>query len=101
MRHKGTDSGRFPKKACQKSYGQENAEIMKKLILNPTKDTIVLCLPETWVGKPVICFLREPDNESTEMVGMASEDAIFYQAAHFRKLAKRRPRRKRLRKQLL
>lgn len=74
---------------------------MKKLILNPKKDTITICLPENWIGKPVICFLRDPDEECSEIVGMASEDAIFYQAEHFRKLAKRRPRRNRFRRRYL
>ena len=76
-------------------------KIMKKLILNPTKDTVTLCLPEDWVGKTLICLLKEPAEENFEMVGIASEDAIFYRAEHFRKLAKRRPRNKRLRRRYL
>ena len=52
---------------------------MKKLILNPKQDTVTICLPENWVGKPVICFLKDPAEEEMDMVGMASEDAIFYE----------------------
>jgi len=74
---------------------------MKKLILNPAKDTVTLCLPEDWVGKTVICLLRDPEEDNMEMVGYASEGAIFYQAEHYRSLAKRKPRRKRLRRRQL
>ena len=30
---------------------------MKKIILFPKTDTVILCLPEEWVDKPVICKL--------------------------------------------
>ena len=88
----------FLKIRCQKSIMQKIESIMKKLILNPVKDTVTLCLPEDWVGKTVICLLKDPGEEEVEMVGLASEGAIFYQAERYRRLAKRRPRRKRLRR---
>ena len=72
---------------------------MKKIIITPVRDTVTICLPQDWVGKTVICLLKSPyEKEEMEVVGMASEDAIFYQAEHFRKWAKRNPRTKRLRK---
>ena len=91
----------FVKNECQKINVKQTAKIMKKLILNPTRDTVTLCLPKDWVGKPVICYLKDSAEEETEMIGIASEDAIFYQAAHYRRLAKRRPRKKRLRRRYL
>jgi hypothetical protein len=30
---------------------------MKKIVLLPKTDTVTLCLPEQWVGVPVICKL--------------------------------------------
>jgi hypothetical protein len=30
---------------------------MKKIILFPKTDTVILCLPEQWVGVPVVCKL--------------------------------------------
>ena len=79
----------------------QTEKIMKKLILNPVKDTVTLCLPEEWVGRTVICLLKDPGEEEVEMVGYASEGAIFYQAERYRHLAKRKPRVKRLRRKLL
>jgi hypothetical protein len=32
---------------------------MKKLLIIPTTDTITLCLPREWVGKSIVCTLRE------------------------------------------
>lgn len=37
---------------------------MKKLILRPTKDSITICLPEDWVGKPISCILQREDETS-------------------------------------
>jgi len=34
---------------------------MKKIILLPKTDTVILCLPEKWVGIPVICKLEPMD----------------------------------------
>jgi hypothetical protein len=36
---------------------------MKKIILLPKTDTVTLCLPEEWVGVPVICKFQ-PINTS-------------------------------------
>jgi hypothetical protein len=30
---------------------------MKKIILLPKTDTVILCLPEQWAGTPIICKL--------------------------------------------
>ena len=38
---------------------------MKKLILRPTKDSITICLPEDWVGKPISCILLREDEPLT------------------------------------
>ncbi len=37
----------------------ENA--MKKLILLPKTDTVTICLPIDWVGRPIICILKTQD----------------------------------------
>jgi len=45
---------------------------MKKIVLLPVTDTVILCLPTEWIGVPVICKL-EPvktsfmTNEDIEM----------------------------------
>jgi hypothetical protein len=31
---------------------------MKKILLLPKTDTVLICLPEQWVGVPVICRLE-------------------------------------------
>lgn len=31
---------------------------MKKIILLPKTDTVILCLPAEWVGVPIICKLE-------------------------------------------
>jgi len=30
---------------------------MKKIVLFPKTDTVIVCLPEEWVGIPIICKL--------------------------------------------
>jgi hypothetical protein len=37
---------------------------MKKLLFTPTTDTVTLCLPKEWVGKLIICTLREEHADS-------------------------------------
>ena len=74
---------------------------MKKLILTPQKDTVTLCLPQEWVGKPLVCVLRHPDEKGTyptesEFVAEVREDHIGYEVSRYRQI--RRPRKKRLRK---
>lgn len=43
---------------------------MKKLLLTPTKDSITICLPSEWVGKPISCILQR---EAEEFAGEAHE----------------------------
>ena len=45
---------------------------MKKIVLLPKTDTVILCLPEQWVGIPIICELKPMahrflNNENMEM----------------------------------
>ncbi len=53
---------------------------MKKIILTPKKDSMTICLPPDWVGKPLVCILKTPDETEDSLVSMVSEDAICYQA---------------------
>ena len=74
---------------------------MKKLILTPQKDTVTLCLPQEWVGKPLVCVLRHLDEKGaypndSEFVSEVREESIGYQATRYRQV--RRQRKKRLRK---
>ena len=74
---------------------------MKKLILTPQKDTMTICLPHDWVGKPLMCILQQPNEKGafpmeSEYVSEVREEAIGYHAARYR--MKRKPRRKRLRR---
>lgn len=40
---------------------------MKKLLLTPTKDSITICLPTDWVGKPISCILQcEAEENASE-----------------------------------
>jgi len=65
---------------------KKHKERMKKLILNPKKDTITLCLPPEWVGRPVVCILEIPyETTGEEMVSQVSEAAICYHADRYRK----------------
>ena len=63
---------------------------MKKLILTPQKDTVTICLPQEWVGKPLVCVLRHPDENGaypteSEFVSEIREESIGYQASRYRK----------------
>ena len=74
---------------------------MKKLILTPQKDTLTICLPQEWVGKPLVCILRHPDEKSayplqSEFVSEVRESRIGYDVYRYKQ--KRSPRKKRLRK---
>ncbi len=40
---------------------------MKKLTLTPSRDTITICLPEDWVGKPISCILAREDEAQAKM----------------------------------
>ena len=74
---------------------------MKKLILTPQKDTLTICLPQEWVGKPLVCILRHPDEKSayplqSEFVSEVRESRIGYDVYRYKQ--KRSTRKKRLRK---
>lgn len=68
------------------------------MILTPKKDTVTLCLPPDWVGKPIVCILKFPYEKEEEdaMVSYVSEDAMCYSANRFRnpRIRRRRPRRR-------
>lgn len=75
---------------------------MKKLILTPQKDTLTICLPQDWVGKPLLCILRHPDEKSTypiesEFISSVREERIGYHVMPTRRV-RRKPRKKRLRR---
>lgn len=40
---------------------------MKKIILLPNTDTVTLCLPEQWVGVPVMCKLTPLLNQNINL----------------------------------
>ena len=72
---------------------------MKKLILTPKKDTLTICLPPDWVGKPLVCILKDPDEQDEGMISYVSDVSIGYQVERYRWAKRgRRPRRHRLRK---
>jgi hypothetical protein len=55
---------------------------MKKIILLPKTDTITLCLPEKWVGIPIICNLTPlydypVNNNELEMETEMERVAVF------------------------
>jgi hypothetical protein len=71
---------------------------MKKLILTPQKDTVTICLPEDWVGKPLICILQQPQESNAyptglEYVSELREDTIGYHAQRYRMKGKQRSKR--------
>ena len=75
---------------------------MKKLIFTPQKDTVTLCLPQEWVGRPLLCILEQPEEKDafpndSEYVSELREDRLLYNAELF-KPRRRRPRKKRLRR---
>lgn len=74
---------------------------MKKLILFPQKDTVTICLPQDWVGRPLECILRLPEEKSaypanSEFVSELREETILYRTNRPRKKISKR--KKRLRK---
>ena len=84
-----------------KAISHQKNDKMKKLILTPQKDTMTICLPHDWVGKPLVCVLSHPYEKvaypvNSEYVSEVREEAIGYQAALYRQ--KRKPTRKRLRR---
>lgn len=73
---------------------------MRKMILTPRKDTITLCLPPEWVGRPVVCILETPYDFSggEEVVSQVSEAAWCYHANKYRKPRSRRRQRRAVQK---
>lgn len=74
---------------------------MKKLIMTPQKDTFTICVPQEWVGKPLVCILMHPDEKdayplTSEYVSEVRESCFAYNATLLKQ--KRRPRRRRLRR---
>lgn len=68
---------------------------MRKMILTPRKDTITLCLPPEWVGRPVVCILETPyDFDCEEMVSQVSEAALCYYVDRYRKPRSQRRQRR-------
>lgn len=66
---------------------------MKKLTITPQKDTITICLPPEWVGKPLVCIFKELyEQEDAEIVTEVSEAAACYRSKRFRKTPTRVPR---------
>lgn len=91
----------FFAKNVSTNYFSPKQSKMKKLILTPQKDTMTICLPHDWVGKPLMCILQHPDEKGTfpmesEFVSELREDSIGYHAHYYRQ--RRKPRRKRLRR---
>lgn len=37
-------------------------DAMKKMVLLPKTDTVTLCLPEEWIGIPIVCKLTPISN---------------------------------------
>ena len=54
--------------------------MMKKIILLPKTDTIILCLPEEWVGRPIICQLTLVFEQSINFdnPGIETERVILF-----------------------
>ena len=53
---------------------------MKTIVLLPKTDTVTLCLPEQWVGTPVICKLSPMSDRfmNDDEIEMEMEKAIFF-----------------------
>jgi hypothetical protein len=46
---------------------------MKKIVLLPKTDTVILCLPEQWVGIPVVCELTPMSNRFMNKTDIETE----------------------------
>jgi hypothetical protein len=69
--------------------------------MTPKKDTFTICLPQDWVGRPLVCILRHPEEKDaypidSEFVSEVRDSCFAYNA--MLKKRKRRPRKKRLRR---
>jgi len=56
----------------------ENA--MKKIILLPKTDTVILCLPKEWIGVPIICKLAPMSNclVNVNELELEAEKILFF-----------------------
>lgn len=102
FRRKGIQICHFAMKSGTGEDFNQIHDRMKKLIITPQKDTVTLCLPQEWVGKPLLCILERPDEkeafpEDSEYVSEMREDRFLYNAELF-KQKRHRPRKKRLRR---
>lgn len=102
FRRKGGEICHFVMKSGTRADFNQIHDRMKKLIITPQKDTVTLCLPQEWVGKPLLCILEHPDEKDafpndSEYVSEVREDRFLYNAELFRQ-KRRRPRKKRLRR---
>jgi len=54
---------------------------MKKIVLLPKTDTVIICLPEKWVGIPILCKLNPlSDNYvNFDEIEMEAEKIITFQ----------------------
>lgn len=55
---------------------------MKKLILLPKTDTVTICLPSDWVGRPVICLLKA--QETVVHSPDVNEEEVSYRIQHIK-----------------
>ena len=60
---------------------------MKKIILLPRTDTVILCLPEKWVGVPIVCRLTPISDQfiNHEDVEREAERVIIFRNKQRRK----------------
>jgi hypothetical protein len=60
---------------------------MKKLVLLPKTDTVILCLPEEWVSVPIVCKLTPIYEQSINFdeVQMEAERVIIFRNKQRRK----------------
>ena len=74
----------FFKQMTLKNYNPKTLlKQMKKLILTPKKDTMTICIPPDWVGKPLVCILKEPYEQEEDMISYVSDVSISYQAERY------------------
>lgn len=55
---------------------------MKKLILLPKTDTVTICLPSDWVGRPIICILKA--QEPIVYSPIVQEEEVSYRIQHIK-----------------
>ncbi|MBR3558801.1 MAG: hypothetical protein IKN78_08030 [Bacteroidales bacterium] len=98
---KSDGNSHFQAKQFNNRESHQKSKAMKKLIITPQKDTMTICLPQEWVGRPLVCILRHPEEKSaypleSEFISELREESLGYNIRHYRQV--RRPRKKRLRR---